>query len=150
MKTQTTYNKVVNIAEDGEITVLCDVFTYSYGMTGALGHTFYPVSKKEYEEKISDENMIEYLMDSGIQLTAEQARYGWEGVVSGMTTDEREELMFDNSYSELWDEMREAAGLDEESAHIFECTAGGRIFDKEYQGNVNPELSAIIREYENK
>lgn len=57
-------------------------------------------------------------------------------------------LMFDQSYSNLWPMLREAAGLDEEQAFIFECVGGGRCFDKDFQGNVNPELSAIIREFE--
>lgn len=150
MRQATIYNKVVNISEDGEISVLADVFEYEDGFRGATGNSFYPVSKAEYEEKITEENFIEYLIDSGIELPVEYKRTGFAGMVAQMNENERANLMFDNSYSELWDMMREVAGLSEQDAYIFNCSGGGRMFDSNFQGNINPELSAIIREYETK
>lgn len=41
MKNSTVINKVVNIAEDGEITVLAELFKYENGFKGATGHKFY-------------------------------------------------------------------------------------------------------------
>ena len=59
------------------------------------------------------------------------------------------ELFFDLSYSEMWDELREVLNLNENEAYIFNCVGGGRCFDKDFQGNISPELSKVIREYEN-
>lgn len=149
-KKETTYNKVVNIAEDGEITVLDRVFEYSDDFRGATGSKFYPVSRAEYEEQTDPENVIEYLIDSGIELSEDYKRRGFEGMVEDMDSEDRESCMFDTSYREMWDYLREACGLSEDDAYIFNCVGGGRCFDKDFQGNVNPELSAIIREYENR
>jgi len=57
-------------------------------------------------------------------------------------------MMFDTSYKELWDYMRQELNLNEEEAYIFNCTGGGRCFDKNFQGNINPELSKKIRNAE--
>jgi hypothetical protein len=43
---------------------------------------------------------------------------------------------------------REELNLSEDEAYIFNCSGGGRCFDKDFQGNVNVELSEIIREFE--
>lgn len=148
MRQSTTYNKVVNIAEDGEISVLADVFKYKDGFRGATGSSFYPVTKSEYEDKTDTQSCVEYLIDSGIDLPTKYESF--MEMVTDMDEQERVNLMFDNSYSELWDMMREVAGLSEQDAYIFDCSGGGRIFDSNFQGNINPELSAIIREYETK
>lgn len=58
------------------------------------------------------------------------------------------ELFFDLSYIELWDYMREELNLSEDEAYIFNCSGGGRCFDKDYQGNYNEDLSQLIREIE--
>lgn len=147
---ETKYNKVVNIAEDGEITVLDGVFNYKDGFKGAIGSKFYPVSKSEYDAAIDDENVIDYLVDSGIELTADQKRNGFVGMVEQMDNSEKASLMFDESYSELWDYLREECNLTEDEAHIFNCVGGGRCFDAKFKGNKNKELSAIIRKYESK
>jgi hypothetical protein len=60
------------------------------------------------------------------------------------------ELIFDYSYCHLWDYLRTELNLNENQAYIFDCIGGGRCFDENFQGNVNPELSEIIREYEQK
>jgi len=145
---ETKYNKVVNIAEDGEITVLDGVFNYKDGFKGATGSKFYPVSKDEYNDAIEDENVIDYLVDSGIELSVYQKRNGFAGCVEQMDENEKSSLMFDTSYSELWDYLREECNLSEDEAYIFNCVGGGRCFDAKFKGNVNTELSAIIRKYE--
>jgi hypothetical protein len=141
MKTETKYNKVVNISEDGEITLLSYVFECK-DFKGATGDRFYPVSREEYEDRTNDESVIDYLESAGcdyIQI---------KDTLDNYSVEEQAEFMFDMSYSELWDYLREVTGLSEEDYHIFECVGGGRCFDKDFQGNVNPELSEIIRQYE--
>ncbi len=150
---QTMYNKVVNISKDGEITVLDYIFyddMHGKPFNGATGSKFYPVSKEEHDNAIEDENMVEYLIDSGIELSPDQKRNGFVGVVAGMSEREKAELMFDHSYMELWDYLREVCELDMEGAYIFNCVGGGRCFDAKFQGNVNPELSELIRKAESK
>lgn len=147
---QIDFNKVVNIAEDGEITVLEYVFSHDESFKGAVGSRFYPVSKSEYEEKIDPEYVIDYLIDSGLELPDEFKRSGFKGMVDQMTASEIENLMFDTSYSELWNYLRKTTGLDKEKAYIFECVGGGRCFSADFDGNVNPHLSEIIREFEGK
>lgn len=142
MRKETKYNKVVNIAEDGEITVLDYIFfdtLHNKPFNGATGNTFYPISKAEYEERTTRENVMQYLDDSGIG-----AKQAFDILENG----DYREIMFDTSYKELWDYLREECKLDDDSAYIFECTGGGRCFDKDFQGNINPELSELIRKAE--
>ena len=148
-KEQTNYNKVVNIDEDGEITVLDYTFIHSADFKGAIGNIFYPVSKKRYDEKTETDNVIEYLIDSGLELPGHFERGGYAALVDAMeANDEIEDFMFDTSYRELWDELRKVCKLTEDEAYIFECVGGGRCFDKDFQGNVNKPLSKIIRKFE--
>lgn len=147
---QTTYNKVVNVAEDGEITVLNYVFQHENGFKGATGSTYYPVSKTERYEAIDEENMIENFIHSGLDIPKGFERGGWQSVVDSMDEEEREDQMFDTSDRDIWDYLREELGLTEEEAVIFTCTGGGRCFNASFQGNRNEELSTIIRQYESK
>ena len=55
--------------------------------------------------------------------------------------------MFDDSYSNMWSEIRKL-GFNEEDYPIKECTGGGRIFEKDFIGNINTELSYLIQKYE--
>lgn len=152
MKKQINYNKVVNYdKETKEITVLDYVFNDSDHFKGAVGTIFEPVSREEYEDRTDEDNVIEYLIDSGMELPKEFKRGGFEQLYNAMYNNgELEDFIFDTSYSELWDELREVLNLSLEEAHIFNCVGGGRCFDKSFQGNVNPELSEIIREHESK
>lgn len=157
-KEQTSYNKVVNIAEDGEITVLDYTFKHSPDFKGATGSKFYPVSREQYEERTTLSSVADFL-ESAVSEDEVPNQYRehergfykypykrWAKDI--IDADEEGSIMFDQSYSELWPMLREAAELDEEQAFIFECVGGGRCFDKDFEGNVNPELSAIIREFE--
>lgn len=144
---QIDFNKVVNIAEDGEITVLDYVFDHGNGFKGATGTRFYPVSKKYYNKRTTIAAIAEHLEGC---IREDELKYpsykSWAKAIKQAGEDG--EFMFDQSYSGSWDMLREVSGLNEDEAFIFECTGGGRCFDKNYQGNVNPELSAVIREFE--
>lgn len=146
MREQQDFWKVVNRAEDGEITVLDYVFEHRGGMRGAVGSKFYPVSEREYEDRTTREAILEYL-EGAIDESEEFIENMADDIIDNGLEDE---YMFDNSYCEHWDEIREELGLDENEAYIFDCVGGGRCFEADFQGNINPELSEIIREYESK
>lgn len=161
MRTETKYNKIVNFDEEiKEITVLDDIFTYTQEteyktgvesvitMKGATGTKFELVSKEEYDERMEEYNVIEYLIDSGIELPEQYKGGGFQELYEEMDNDELESFMFDCSYRELWSYLRGELNLSEEEAYIFNCSGGGRCFNKDFQGNINPELSKIIREIE--
>lgn len=142
------FNKVVNF-EDGEITTLDYLFLHSDSFCGATGSKFYPISKKEYKERtkksevkshIRDCFSSDYILDNFGSL--EKAYQGLKD------NDEIDSFIFDTSYSYLWDYIREELKLSEKDAFIFECVGGGRCFDKDFKGNVNPELSELIRVFE--
>ena len=149
-KQETKYNKIVNFDEDTkEITVLDGIFKYENGFKGATGSKFEPVSRDEYEDRTDEDNFVEYLIDSGIDLPDNFKRSGFEGLAKAMiANDEVEGFVFDTSYNELWDYLREELNLSEDEAYIFNCIGGGRCFDKDFNGNINPELSILIREIE--
>lgn len=161
MRKLTTFDKVVNIAEDGEITVLNEVFEYENEFKGATGSIFYPVSEKEYDIKTTVTAISEYL-EAGIptEEIPDEFKYNSKGdpyknpykIWAKAIKNEGEEgnVMFDDSYCNLWGYLRETTGLNEKQAYIFECTGAGRCFRNDFQGNVNPELSEIIRKYESK
>ena len=149
-KQETKYNKIVNFDEDTkEITVLDGIFKYEDGFKGATGSKFEPVSRDEYEDRTDEDNFVEYLIDSGIDLPDNFKRSGFEGLAKAMiANDEVKDFVFDTSYDELWEYLREELNLSEDEAYIFNCIGGGRCFDKDFNGNINPELSILIREIE--
>ena len=149
MRTQTEYNKIVNYNEETkEITVLDYIFKDD-SFKGATGSKFEPVSRDEYEDRTDEDNFVEYLIDSGIDLPDNFKRSGFEGLAKAMiANDEVENFVFDTSHNELWDYLREELNLSEDEAYIFNCIGGGRCFDKDYQGNYNEKLSQLIREIE--
>jgi len=151
MKNQVEYNKVVNFDEDTkEITVLDYIFNNG-DFKGATGSKFEAISREQYEETTEEENVIDYLIDSGIELDDRFKRGGFQSMYNQMyENDELKDCMFDCSYSELWNYLREELGLSEDEAFIFNCIGGGRCFDSDFEGNVNPELSILIREVESK
>lgn len=159
MRQETKYNKVVNISEDGEISVLDYTFDHGDGFKGATGSRFYPVSKTEYkrlttlkavaeklEECVSIEDISDEFKFSETGREYKNPYLIWAKVIKA--AGEIEEFMFDTSYSNIWNYLREVTGLSEKEAYIFECVGGGRMFSADFQGNVNPELSEIIRQFE--
>ena len=160
MSERIKFNKVVNFDKESmEVTVLDDVFKHSETFKGATGSTFYPVSKAEYKRMTTLTEIVDRLescvTEDGIPIEFRERENGglyknpYKRWAKAIKDDEDEmEMMFDTSYSELWDYMREEIGLSEKEAYIFDCSGGGRCFDKDFQGNINVELSEIIREYE--
>lgn len=150
MKTQTDYNKIVNFdKETNEITMLDYIFNHNDGFKGATGTKFEPISREEYDERMDEENVIDYLIDSGIELPENYKRGGFQELYEAMkNNNELEQFIFDTSYSEFWDEIRTELDLTMTEAYIFNCIGGGRCFDKDFHGNVNIELSELIRQIE--
>jgi hypothetical protein len=146
-KQETKYNKVVHI-EDGEIQVLDYTFIHSDSFKGATGSRFNAISKAEYKERTSRGYVVEHLLSAGFDNVKNQAQ-AVRMYQDLKNSGELDEFMFDHSYYELWDYLR-TFGYPESEYPIFECAGGGRMFNKDFQGNVNPELSAIIREFESK
>ena len=146
---ETKYNKIVNFdKETNEITMLDYTFQHG-GFKGATGTKFEPITKSEYKERMQKDNVIEYLVDSGIDLPENYKRSGFNGLYKAMKqNNELESFIFDTSYSEMWDKIRTDLKLSKNDAFIFNCIGGGRCFDKDFEGNINPELSQIIREIE--
>lgn len=145
---QIDYWQVVNVDKDNnEIIMLDYLFDDGKGFKGATGTRFEPVSKSEYEERMEDDAIIESLMDSGMDLPKDYKRTGFEGLVNDMDYGEKESCMFDTSNREHWDKLREY-GYPQDEYPIFNCTGGGRMFDNKFKGNVNTNLSMLIRQYE--
>lgn len=146
---ETKYNKIVNFdKKTNEITMLDYIFQHG-GFKGATGTKFEPITKSEYKERMQKDNVIEYLVDSGIDLPENYKRSGFNGLYKAMKqNNELESFIFDTSYSEMWDKIRTELKLSKNDAFIFNCIGGGRCFDKDFEGNVNPELSELIRQIE--
>lgn len=148
-RTKEKFNKVVNY-DGNEITVLEEVFSYEDGMKGACGIIFEPISRERYDDDTSFESIRESLKDAS-ELPKDFEDGGYNAWTQAIIDNcEEGEVMYDYSFSEIWDNIREELGLDDENAFVFNCIGCGRIFNENYQGNMNLELSAKIREYERK
>jgi len=168
---QTNYNKIVNFdKESNEITLLDYTFNHNDGFKGATGTKFEIVSKENYKESMKKESVIEHILDCGIPLkfysNKVQDYYTQDNEFDIDDTlretaarrcfkamrDNKEigDFTFNCSYRELWGYLREELSLSEDEAYIFNCTGGGRCFDEDFQGNINPELSEVIRIAEKK
>lgn len=148
---ETKYNKVVNFdKETKEITLLDYTFDdtlHGKPFKGATGTVFEVISKEQFDETIEpylddDKELLIYMAENFGDLNRQMI----ENVDS--SEDALKEMFFDLSYAELWDYLREELNLSEDEAYIFNCSSGGRCFDKDFQGNINPELSQVIREIE--
>ena len=147
------YWEVVNIDEDTkEITILDYVFDDKNGLKGATGSKFEPISKNEYKERISEDNIIDYIIDSGIITAPNESllRKFAEVMYYEMSEEEKIDCAFDTSYKEKWDDVLRPHGFSEDEYPIFNCVGGGRCFDSDFKGNINTKLSKIIRKYETK
>lgn len=150
---RTKYNKIVNHnPEKREVTLLEDTFVYSDSFKGATGSKFEYISEKEYKKLTSKKEVIERLKSClDANWLFENGYRSYSGLYNSMKqNNEIDEFCFDYSYTHLHDQMRQELNLSEKEAYIFNCISGGRCFDKDYQGNINPELSKIIRDFESK
>ena len=149
---QKNYFEVVNIdKESREITMLDYIFKHSDGFKGATGTKFEPVSKEQYKDELSKDNVIERIIDFGLIEYSHNKDIQWkmaEVLYKEMKkAGELESFCYDLSYAEHWDKLR-AFGYPKSKYPIFNCIGGGRCFDKDFKGNVNPELSKLIRDIE--
>jgi hypothetical protein len=148
MRTQTTYNKIVNFDTDGkEVQMLGDVFQYKSGFKGATGTRFDMISKAEYKERMRKSNVMDALRECSNNKSYTQLQQIYKDMKEN---DEIESFIFDLSYQELHDNMRKELKLSKTDCYIFSCSCGGRMFDKDFQGNFNTDLSQIIRDAETK
>jgi len=145
---QTDYKKVIGKNKDGEIVVLDYIFEHTDGLKGATGSTFRAVSKEEREERVNDESYLEESWKCAVQNgSTELGLSEWCELVRDTDGDE---AFFDLSYSELWDDIREAFPeyADEDAYTLFECAGGGRCFPQEWDVLLEPELNKKILEVE--
>jgi len=143
--------QVVNIdKENNEIQMLDCLYDHGKGFKGATGTRFEPVSKVSYEEAMSKNSVIDHIVSSGL-ITAPskelEEKFAEVMYKEMKANGELERFQFDLSYAEHWSELRKH-GYSKSQYPVFNCKGGGRMFDSDFQGNVNPELSAKIREYE--
>ncbi len=136
-------------ADDMEV---FSIFDYGDGFKGATGSRFELVSRAQYEEETSEENVRDnyaYLWQEAVT----------SGHYKGSENDYIEELMqdvdslvYDNSYSHLHDSIRELLGVTEEEYPIINCSGGGRMFDDKttYPTVYREDLLQLIRDAETK
>ena len=106
------------IVEDNIITVLNDSFIHSDDFKELTGTKFEIVSKKEYKNNTTLKRV------------------------------EEGNLIFDLSYKELWDYMREELNLSTDEAYIFNCVGVGRCFNKNDKFTHNKELEHLLKYFE--
>lgn len=155
METKRIYiNKVVKV-EGNTITVLESAFDDGDGFKGLVGTSFEPISKAQYKERTKLSEVEDYLRscvsenevpdkflytDSGNISKNPYKR--WAKAIK--EADELGYVMFDTSYEELWDYLREELNLSEEEAYIFNCIGGGRCFTAQDKFTHNKELEKYL------
>lgn len=143
MRTEKKYNKVVNIENAELITMLNYTFEHDSSFEGATGSEFIIISKVEYKNRMLKKNIRENLSASGLTHTQIME------ATTNVRIEDLERLAFDTSYwdnVEIMNELRKYFPY----AYRFECIGVGRMFNENFQGNINPELSEIIRKFESK
>lgn len=151
-------NKIVKV-EDNVITVLNEAFEYTNGFKGLIGTLFEPISKACYKQQTKLSVIEDYLRncvdEEGIPLEYREHEKGyyknpykrWAKAIK--ETGVEGQVMFDTSYSELWDYLREELNLSEDEAYIFNCIGGGRCFSADDKFTHNKELEEYLT-YEQK
>jgi len=149
---RTTYNVPVG-RKDNEFYFLEGTFIYEDGYHGATGFTLNPISRSQYEDDLSRENLIEYLEDLWRSAVADGGtRLGLEDwAATAIATDGGESMVYDTSgwNNFAWEAMREM-GFTEEEYPIFVWGSCGRIFSvgMEFDEVYDRDLLIIINKAE--
>ena len=144
---QTDYKKLVGRTGD-EYFFIDYSFEHSEDFKGTTGSVMRPVSRQEYEDRTSEENMRDYLKDSW-QAAVESGRY--EESLDDYLEEIEPDEMFDQSYPEYAEQLREKfPEFTEEDYPIIECIGGGRCFSKgmKFDEVYSPELVKVINKFE--
>ena len=156
---RTTYNKIV-IVEDNIITVLNDSFIHNDDFKELTGTKFEIVSKKGYKNNTTLKRVEEYLFDCVLEgdipdeykytpngtALRKKPYLAWAKDIKDLG--EERNLIFDLSYEELWDYIREELNLSTDEAYIFNWVGGGRCFNKNDKFTHNKELEYLLEEFE--
>lgn len=151
MREQTTYNKLVG--RKGDHYYFCDaIFSYGNSFKGATGTILVPISKDEYDERMSDSNIESYLEDDWYNaVAAKQTTLGLEDWIEFVRdSDGDENIVFPEIIDDSRSEVLRELGLTEEDFPVIECSGGGRCFhaDDEFDEVYDAELLQKIREAE--
>lgn len=107
--------------------------------------------KKEIMRTSKKINKVVKVVDNEITVLNEAFAYadGFKGLTGSVfqAVSKREfdtELLFDTSYSDMWDYLREELNLSEDEAYIFNCIGGGRCFRADDKFTHNRELEKYL------
>ena len=146
---QTNYYEIVGVIGD-EIYMLDYSFDDGQDFKGCTGTTFKLVSKEEYGERTDAENIAEEYRDVWVETVksnrTDDSLIDWVK----QCIEEDENFVFDMSYAEYHDKIREVLGVTEEDYPMIECVGGGRCFSKnmKFDKVFNQKLVDVINEFE--
>lgn len=147
MRKSTTYNKVVNYnREENEVTILEDIFEYYDNMKGATGTVYEIITKDKYTERLNEYlNNPEAVADYWKDVTGENLSYKEVIAIANDEGEIRQVILGIDFKPAHLGEIRKELNLSEDNCYVITFVSAGRCFDKNFQGNVNAELSEIIR-----
>ena len=136
-RTEIKHGKLIGRVDD-EFWFLDDLFKYEFegaqpsglNFQGAVGTIIRPIGFEEYNEVTNIENAKEDLREVWV----ERAKEGYtdqslEDFTQSAIESEGDELFFDFSYYEYWEQIR-ALGYTEEMSPVMNCIGGGRVFSQ--------------------
>lgn len=95
---------------------------------GATASILRPVTADEYEYRTEGDGLYEYLEEIWrMQVSEGNVTEGLEEWADMVYRIDGDDALFDLSYSEYWEDLREL-GFDEDEYPIFEASGGGRSF----------------------
>lgn len=142
--TRTIYNAFIGYSDEG-LVFLDDTFYHGEGFYGATGYILVPVSKEEYDARMAEDVVREYIRE------ATDSKAWADEIVDDGDLDEWHDIIFDESFlHHVEDVVRDELGFDEDNFPAVECIACGRIFSKSLGVRVvhNLELVEEIAKYE--
>jgi len=142
-------NKVVGRIDD--VYYFCeDLFDHG-SFKGATGEEIAAIPKREYDDRMSDENVMDCYEDAWRKtVSSGRTKLGLVEWVQDIVCYEGEEVMFDPCDYEAEMQIRAITGFDEDDYPVLECVGCGRIFSDEMTWDeiYEPEVWEKIREYE--